>query len=155
MELNHGDLSITAPAFAPGEAIPEQHSSAGDDTSPELRWSGVPDGAVELVLVVHDPDAPLVDGFTHWVATGIDPSSDGLPAGADGGFTAHLNETGEPGYMGPAPPPDHGDHHYFFHLFTVDAPVEGDGLTRRDVLDRIDGHIIEQARVVGTFRNDG
>lgn len=152
MELNHGDLTIEAPAFGPGQPT---HSSAGDDTSPELRWSGVPDAAVELVLVVHDPDAPLVDGFTHWVATGIDPSTDGLPAGADEGFTAHLNEIGEPAYMGPAPPPGHGDHHYFFHLFAVDTPVEGDGLTRRQVLDAIDGHIVEQARTVGTFRDDG
>lgn len=150
MELNHGDLAITFPAFGGCDAIPERFSNAGGDASPELRWTGVPEGTTELVLVVHDPDAPLADGFTHWVATGIDPGSKGLPEGAAEGFTPGLNTVGEPVYMGAAPPPGHGAHHYFFHLFAVDTAVEG-GLDRAAVLDRIDGHIIEQARLVGTY----
>lgn len=151
MKLNHGDLAITSPAFGGCDAIPERFSNASGDTSPELRWTGVPDGTVELVLIAHDPDAPLADGFTHWVATGIDPASSGLPEGASEGFTPGLNTVGEPAYMGAAPPPGHGTHHYFFHLFAVDTAVDG-GLDRATVLDRIDGHIIEQARLVGTYK---
>lgn len=153
MDLNHGDLAITSPAFGPGEAIPDRFSNEAGDTSPELRWTSVPEGTVELVLVVHDPDAPLVDGFTHWVATGIDPSSSGLPEGASDGFRPGLNTVEDDSYMGPAPPPGHGDHHYFFHLFAIDTALEGSSpLTREQVLGQIDGHIIEQARLVGTFR---
>lgn len=151
MDLNHGDLAITSPAFGPGEAIPERFSNAGGDTSPELKWSSVPDGTAELVLVVHDPDAPLVDGFTHWVATGIDPTSTGLAEGTSEGFTPGENTAGQPTYMGPAPPPGHGTHHYFFHLFAVDTTVKGSGPDRDAVLAAIDGHIIEQARLVGTY----
>lgn len=159
MDLNHGDLTISAPAFAFGEAIPAAYSNDQGDTSPELQWTGVPEGTAELVLVVHDPDAPLVDGFTHWVATGIDPATDGLAEGATGGFKPHRNTSGDTGYMGPAPPPGHGPHHYFFHLFAVDSVVDStvgaDGpVTRRDVLAAIEGHVIEQARTVGTFRID-
>ncbi len=156
MDLNHGDLRISAPAFEFDAPIPERFSNAAGDTSPELQWSNVPDGTVELVLVVHDPDAPLADGFTHWVATGIDPSSSGLPEGAQEGFTAGVNTAGSGGYMGPAPPPGHGNHHYFFHLYALDAPLDASGAgTRDEVLERIEGHIIEQARTVGTYRIDG
>ena len=151
-DLNHGDLSITSPAFDHGEAIPARFSNGGEDVSPALRWSGVPDGTVELVLVVHDPDAPLVDGFTHWVATGIDPSGGGLDEGAGDGLTQGQNTMGDDGYMGPAPPEGHGPHHYFFHLFAVDTALDDPRpSTREEVLERIDGHIIEQARLVGTF----
>lgn len=152
MDLNLGDLTIESPAFETGAAIPGKFSNGGGNTSPELRWANVPAGTAELVLVVHDPDAPLVDGFTHWVATGIDPASRGLPEGVSDGFTAGLNSVGDAAYMGPAPPPDHGVHHYFFHLFALDTALDAPSpLTRADVLERIEGHIIEQARTVGTF----
>ncbi len=156
MDLNHGDLSVTLPAIGDHGEIPERFTNAGGDTSPELQWSSVPDGTVELVVIVHDPDAPLVDGFTHWVATGIDPSSSGLPEGAEQGFTSGKNSADAEGYMGPAPPPGHGDHHYFFHLYAVDTAVDGaQPMTRAEVLEAIDGHIIEQARAVGIYRIDG
>jgi Raf kinase inhibitor-like YbhB/YbcL family protein len=154
-DLNLGELTINSPAFGHGEAIPERHSNAGGDTIPELRWSNVPVGTRELVLVVHDPDAPLTDGFTHWVAFGIDPGSDGLEEGATEGYTSGLNSIGDAAYMGPAPPAGHDTHHYFFHLYALDTPLEFDGLPdRASVLEQIDGHIIEQARTVGTYRND-
>ena len=54
--------------------------------------------------------------------------------------------------MGPAPPEGHGVHHYFFHLYALDQPLDDPRpQTRDELLDRIDGHIIEQARLVGTF----
>ena len=63
-----------------------------------------------------------------------------------------VSDFGSDGYGGPAPPPGHGTHHYFFHLYALDAEVgAGPGLTREELLERIDAHIIEQARVVGTF----
>lgn len=153
-DLNLGDLTITSPVFGHGDAIPERHSNAGGDHVPELRWSGIPDGTEELVLVVHDPDAPLTDGFTHWVALGIDPASDGLDEDATGSFISGLNSVGDAAYMGPAPPPGHGTHHYFFHLYALDTTLDKEPLPdRAAVLEAIDGHIIEQARLVGTYEN--
>ena len=152
-DLNLGSLTITSTSFEPGGPIPERFTSAGDDTSPALRWSGVPDGTAELVLVVHDPDAPLVDGFTHWVVHGIDPSVGEVPEGGfpEGSAVTGPNELGDAAYMGPAPPPDHGPHHYFFHLYAIDQPLGDAPLSRPELLDRMEGHILEQARVVGTF----
>ena len=155
-ELNHGDLSIASDAFAPGAPIPAEHAADGDDASPPLSWRAVPEGARELVIVCHDPDAPLVDGFVHWVATGIDPKSAGLGRGATEGFRPGRNTLGEPGWTGMAPPPGHGPHHYFFHLYAIDTTLDGlDSPTRREVLDAIDGHIVEQARLVGTYEKAG
>lgn len=155
-DLNLGDLTVTTDAFAHGGAIPDRHANGADDISPAVSWTGVPDGTAELVLVVHDPDAPLTDGFTHWVVHGLPADSTGIDEGDHGsgaGGTVGKNELGDTAYMGPAPPPGHGDHHYFFHLYAVDQPLGDTPLSRPEVLEAIDGHIIEQARVVGTYAN--
>ena len=152
-DLNLGDLEITAPSLGADGAFPTRFTADGEGTSPELAWTGVPEGTVELALVLHDPDAPLTDGFVHWALHGIDPASPGVPEGGfdDDVVVVGINEVGDCAYTGPAPPPDHGRHHYFFHLYALDLALGDEPLTRRQLLDRIDGHILEQARVVGTY----
>jgi Raf kinase inhibitor-like YbhB/YbcL family protein len=149
--LNLGDLAISSPAFEHHKRIPDVHTADGADTSPELRWTSVPGGTRELVLICHDPDAPLTHGFTHWVLYGIPPGATGLAPGDDR-YTAGRNDFGNEGYGGPAPPPGHGTHHYYFHLYALDSELGMPaGLSRAEVLDRVGDHIIEQARVVGTY----
>ena len=151
-ELNVQDLRISSPAFGHHEAIPDKHTSNGEDVSPPLEWSGVPDGTQSFAVVCHDPDAPLVDGFTHWVAYGIDGTAEGLPEGATD-ITHGPNSMGNHAYNGPAPPPGHGSHHYYFWVYALDSDLELEpGLDRRALLDRIEDHVIEQARLVGTYK---
>jgi Raf kinase inhibitor-like YbhB/YbcL family protein len=153
-KLNVADLKLSSPAFRHHESIPTKHASDGEDVAPELSWSGVPDGTEAFAIVVHDPDAPLVDGFTHWVAYGIAGDTTSLPEGG-GEVTEGVNSTGDSGYMGPAPPPGHGTHHYYFWIYALDEDVElPAGLDRRALLERIEDHVIEQARLVGTYRNE-
>lgn len=150
-ELNVADFRLTSPAFKHHERIPDRHTGDGEDVSPELAWTGVPEGTEALAVVVHDPDAPLVDGFTHWVTYGIPGGAAGLPEGG-AGMTEGTNSTGSTGYFGPAPPPDHGSHHYYFWVYALDDDVALEpGLDRRALTDRIEDHVIEQARLVGTF----
>jgi len=150
-ELNVADLKLRSPAFKHHERIPDRYTGDGEDVAPALEWSGVPDGTQAFAVVVHDPDAPLVDGFTHWVAYGIPGDATGLPEGG-GDATAGKNTFGNAGYGGPAPPPNHGGHHYYFWVYALDQDVELEpGLERRALLDRIQDHVIEQARLVGTF----
>ena len=152
MKFHLGDLSVTSPAFEHGGRIPDEHTTEGEDVSPELVFASIPDGTRELALICHDPDAPLTDGWTHWVIYGIPADAGGIPRGGGTAFTEGLTEAGSQGYAGPAPPPGHGTHHYFFHLYALDAPLgAGPGLTREDLLERIDDHIIEQNRIVGTY----
>jgi hypothetical protein len=153
-KLNVADLKLSSPAFKHHESIPTKHASDGEEVAPELSWSGVPDGTEAFAIVVHDPDAPLVDGFTHWVAYGIAGDTTSLPEGG-GEVTEGVNSTGDSGYMGPAPPPGHGTHHYYFWIYALDEDVElPAGLDRRALLERIEDHVIEQARLVGTYRNE-
>jgi Raf kinase inhibitor-like YbhB/YbcL family protein len=154
-DLNLGDMKITSPDFAPNSDIPKEFTASGENRPPDLHWDHVPEPAVELVLIVHDPDAPLLDGFTHWAVHGIDPTSSGVRNGdfsSRHGGVVDRNSTGEAGYLGPAPPEGHGTHHYFFHLYALDAPLRSDTpVGREELLRLMDGHIIEQARLVGTF----
>jgi Raf kinase inhibitor-like YbhB/YbcL family protein len=153
-ELNVADLRINSPAFAGHKRIPERHTGDGEDVSPALEWTGVPEGTRSFAVVVHDPDAPLVDGFTHWVAYGIPGDASGLPEGAQDGVVQGTNSMGNSGYMGPAPPPGHGPHHYYFWIYALDDDLQLEpGLDRRALLDRIEDHVIEQARVIGTYEH--
>ena len=154
MKLNLGDLTLSCAAFEDGERIPDKHTSNGEDTSPALSWDHVPDGTQSFALVCHDPDAPLIDGFTHWLLYNIAGDATGLEHGASGKYTSGQNDFGNAGYKGPAPPPGHGTHRYFFHLFALDSDLNLEpGLSRRELLERIDEHVIEQARIVGTYSN--
>jgi len=150
---NLGDLAIRSDAFPVHQAIPERHSGDGEDVSPALEWSGVPSGTRSLAVVVHDPDAPLVDGFTHWVTYNIPCDATGVREGDDSA-TAGVNSFGNQRYNGPAPPPRHGPHHYYFWVYALDAELALEpGLDRRELLARIEDHVIEQARVIGTYEH--
>jgi Raf kinase inhibitor-like YbhB/YbcL family protein len=154
-ELNVAELTVSSPAFQHHAPIPDRHAYAEDNVSPALEWTGVPDGTVAFAVVVHDPDAPLVDGFTHWVAYGIPGDATGIPEGGDVPKQGN-SSFGEAGYGGPAPPPDHGTHHYYFWVYALDEDLDLEpGLDRSELLDLIEDHVIEQARLVGTYRNDG
>ena len=152
-KLNVQDLSIRSEAFEGHGKIPERHTSDGEDVAPALEWSGVPEGTQSFALVCHDPDAPLVDGFTHWVAYNISGDAGGLPEGGEGA-THGVNSVGNEGYNGPAPPPGHGRHHYYFWVYALDEDLGLEpGLDRRALLERIEDHVIEQARTIGTYEH--
>jgi Raf kinase inhibitor-like YbhB/YbcL family protein len=153
-KLNVADLKIKSPAFEGHKRIPDKHTSNGENVAPPLEWSGAPEGTRAYALVVHDPDAPLVEGFTHWVAYGIPAETTSLPEGGEGPVQG-LNSMGEEGYTGPAPPPGHGPHHYYFWVYALDEDLElPPGLDRRALLTQIEDHVIEQARVIGTYSNE-
>ena len=152
-KLNVQDLSIKSPAFDAHEPIPERHTGDGEDVAPALEWSGVPERTRSFAVVVHDPDAPLVDGFTHWVAYNIPGDAQGLPEGGEGA-THGVSSFGSEGYNGPAPPPGHGPHHYYFWVYALDEDLGLDpGLDRRALHERIEDHVIEQARIIGTYEH--
>jgi Raf kinase inhibitor-like YbhB/YbcL family protein len=154
VKLHLGDLAIASPSFEAGGPIPAEHTGDGADVSPEVTWRAIPSGTRQLALVCHDPDAPLTYGFTHWVVYGIPPDVSGIGQGGGSAFTEGQNDFGKSGYLGPAPPPGHGTHYYYFHLYALDAALEAAaGLTRGELLERIDDHIIEQARLVGTYQH--
>ncbi len=112
---------LTSTAFAPGRPIPRAYTCDGADVSLPLRWSGVPHGTKELVLVMRDPDAPG-GNFIHWAVAGIAPGTSGVAAGrAPALGTAGRNSYGTLGYRGPCPPAGPA-HHYVISLTALASP---------------------------------
>ena len=118
-------IEFTTPDFKDGGAIPAALTCDGEGKPPTLAWRAVPPGAVELVLIVEDPDAK--DGtFTHWTAWGIAGAS-GSGLAAHGQFPAGLkegkNSAGKLGWAPPCPPKGDDAHHYTFTLYALPEGV--------------------------------
>ena len=150
MKIHLGTLTITSSAFRHGERIPDRYADGNNPVLPPLSWTGAPEGTASFALVVHDPDAPTTYGFTHHVLYNIPATATELTPQTSA--TAGSNTAGADAYLAPAPPPGHGHHSYYFELYALDADLAlPAGLGRAELLARIDDHIIEQARIVGTY----
>jgi hypothetical protein len=144
-------FQLTSPAFAAGADIPRKYTCDGEDVSPPLEWSGAPDDAPALALIVDDPDAR---GWIHWVVLDMDGvQSGGLPEGFSASPDAPpqgTNDFGRLGWGGPCPPS--GTHRYRFTLFALDAAIELPGApTAEDVRAAMDGHVIDQAELIASY----
>jgi hypothetical protein len=155
-------MKIESSAFSPGQPIPQKYAQDGQNVSPPLRWSGVPASARELVLLVEDPDAPkpFPNPFIHWVLYKIPPSTTALHEGVltektlamPNGAMQGQNSAGKIGYVGPAPPPGHGPHHYHFKLLALDTELSVAPALDRDALKVLMAeHIVDQTELVGTY----
>ena len=156
-------FEITSPSFAAMGEIPRRHTCEGEDVSPELRWSGVPEGTRSLVLIVDDPDAPDPAAprmtWVHWVLYDIPTDAGGLaeavavselPAGTRQG----RNDWKRTGYGGPCPPI--GRHRYFHKLYALSEPLGDLGEPRKAEVERaMQGKVLGQAELVGTYQKGG
>jgi hypothetical protein len=151
-------LTLSSPAFRPGEPIPRKHTCEGEDVSPPLTWAGVPAGTRSLALVIDDPDAPDPAApkrvFVHWVVVDLprtatklaeDAARRGLPAGAHQG----RNDWDKATYGGPCPPI--GRHRYFHKLYALDVELDLAQPTKAELLAAIEGHVLAQAELIGTY----
>lgn len=155
-------LSITSPVFGNGGVIPPKYTCDGErGLSPALKFSGVPEGAVSLALLADDPDIPSVfkqqrgiDSFDHWTLFNLPPETAGIAEGQSAGVRG-LNSAGGYTYTGPCPPPEYepSEHRYFFRLYALDAMLPlSEGATKQEVLDAMEGHVIESAELVGRYK---
>lgn len=145
-------MEVTSAAFEPGDRIPERYGHDADNISPPLEWSEVPESAAELALLCEDPDAPQ-GTFVHWVLSGIPPSVTGIAegVGTPGQAVPGVNDFGELGWGGPAPPPGDGPHRYVFTLFAASEPLElKPGATARDLRDALAGNELARGELVAT-----
>ena len=152
MPLFIDKLAVSSPDFKNLGPIPENFSADGGNDTPRIEFDGAPEGTVEFAVIVNDPDAPLAQGFTHWVVYGIPADARSIDL-TTAGVRQGPNGLGSAAYFGPQPPVGHGEHHYYFFLYALNAPVQGEP-TREEFLERYADSIIEQARTVGVFRRD-
>jgi len=152
------EIELVSSAFQKRGNIPKNYTGEGNDVSPPLSWSNVPEGTRSFALICHDPDAPLVTpgayGFVHWVLYNIPASVTQLAEG-ETNYTGGANNFGSTGYGGPMPPEGHGIHHYFFWILALD--VESDfetGLSMEELLKAIEPNVIGMNRLVGTYSRE-
>lgn len=151
-------LILESPAFPPEGVIPVSYTCEGADISPELRWSGAPEGTKSLALIVDDPDAPDPAApkmtYVHWVLFNIPPDVVGLPENVKQlppGTREGLNDFGRTSYGGPCPPI--GTHRYYFKLYALDAVLDMAGTPKKPkLLEAMEGHVLAEASLMGTYR---
>jgi len=149
-------LKITSSAFSEGGMIPRKYTCDGPDVSPDLAWSGIPDGTRSLALICDDPDAP-VGTWVHWVLFNLPAAATGLPEGVasdatlQNGASHGTNDFRRLGYGGPCPPG--GTHRYFFKLYALDTPLRLEsGATKAQLESAMAGHILGEAQLMGKYK---
>jgi Raf kinase inhibitor-like YbhB/YbcL family protein len=149
-------MELRSAAFDSGNNIPRKYTCDGDNISPPLNWRSVPDETEVFVLICDDPDAPR-GPFVHWILYDLpadirrlekDVPQDGQLA--SGGVQGR-NSSGKIGYTGPCPPQGPA-HHYHFRLYALDKALGlSTGATRQQVLDRIEGHVLDSTELLGLY----
>jgi len=146
-------MEITSSGIDASGKLLRQYTADGDNINPPLTFSQIPDQTASLVLIVEDPDAPN-GTFTHWIVYDMSPGTMQI---VDGNMPltgkCAINDFGNAKYDGPAPPS--GMHRYFFKLYALDTTLNlAEGAKKQDVLDAMEGHIIETAEIVGTYASN-
>jgi Raf kinase inhibitor-like YbhB/YbcL family protein len=147
-----GNLKLTSSAFSDGGEIPRECGYKHGNEEPPLSSSGIPEGTKSLALIMDDPDAmePAGKVWVHWVAWNIEPTTTELENLTTEGMTEGMTDFGKAGYGGPAPPDKR--HTYVFKLYALDTKLDlPDKSTKADVEKAMEGHIIEQTQLTGTY----
>jgi Raf kinase inhibitor-like YbhB/YbcL family protein len=144
-------MRLTSTAFSEGGEIPNAYTSDGKNISPPLAWSGVPDNARSLALIVDDPDAPN-GSWVHWVLVDLPPTTTELPEGVSKlpGGRIGVNDWKRAEWGGPAPPK--GRHRYQFKLYALDRELGLAKPTQHELEAAMAGHVLAETKLTGTYQ---
>ncbi len=150
-------IEVTSSAIQEGATIPKKYTGDGEDVSPPLAWSAPPAGTQSLALICEDPDAPR-GTWTHWVLFNLPADLRQLPEHVPtdpvlkNQARQGKNDFGKIGYGGPAPPKGK-PHRYFFKLCALDTALSlKEGATRSQLLQAMEGHVLDQGQLMGTYQ---
>jgi Raf kinase inhibitor-like YbhB/YbcL family protein len=151
-------VSVLSTTFKADGPIPVKCAYAGcggENVSPQLSWSNVPEGTKSFALICFDPDAPTGSGFYHWIVANIPASvtsiaENTVPSGAVQGS----NDYGESQYGGPCPPTGDSAHRYHFTVYALDTPsIPGAGptMTGARLVFSMRGHLLAKGTLTGMY----
>jgi len=141
-------MQITSSAFKHNGKIPSKYTCDGEDVNPDLSISGILENTKTLALIMHDPDAPVEGGWTHWVVFNI-PVTDNIAENSVPGKEG-FNSFKQTAWGGPCPPS--GTHRYFFYVYALDTELTLDSSpTKADVEKAMENHILEKAELMGLY----
>jgi Raf kinase inhibitor-like YbhB/YbcL family protein len=153
-------LTLASPAFSQQGDIPTRYTCEGEDISPPLSWSDVPEGTQSFTLIVDDPDAPDPKAprmtWVHWVLYNLPATACALPEGMNlealpVGTKEGWNGWKRIGYGGPCPPI--GRHRYFHKLYALDTALPDLRKPTKPQLEKaMAGHVLAQAELIGTYK---
>ena len=144
-------MRLTSDAFSDGSEIPRECGYKNGNEKPELVLTEIPKGTMSLALIMDDPDAMGAVGkvWVHWVMWNIRSNTAAIGNDSANG-TEGMTDFGEVGYGGPAPPDKR--HTYVFKLYALDSELDlPDKSTKADVEKAMEGHILEQTILEGTY----
>jgi len=143
-------ITVSAPAFAAGKAIPTQFAYKQQNLSPELRIGNVPANAKSLVLIVDDPDASM-GLWTHWLVWNLPANTTDIPEGKlPPNAVQGKNNFGNVRFDGPAPP--FGTHRYFFHVYALNTVIALPAGSSRSALEAaMKGHVVGEGETYGVY----
>lgn len=153
--LGKGGFRVTSPAFEDGEALdPSFTADEEDAVAPPLEWTAPPADALELALVVEDPDAPTSEPFCHWLVWGLRAQQGKLLEGETPprvGKNSFRNSE----WLLPDPPTGDGPHDYVFQLFALDTGVAlMPGAGRAELVEAMKGHVVAAAVITATYERN-
>jgi Raf kinase inhibitor-like YbhB/YbcL family protein len=159
-------FTLSSSSFKDGALLPKKMAGdnkanpncVGENVSPELSWKNAPAGTVSYALIMTDPEGRNGLGVDHWHAYGIPAAvtsfAEGETTKNSDKYVGGVGTAKQTHYMGPCTPPG-APHHYTFVLVATDLDAKAlpPGLTRLDLLAKLDGHVKGAAGLVGLFKN--
>ena len=154
-------IQVTSSDFNNKGTIPDIHACSfiGEDKSPALSFSNLPNGTQSIAVIMFDPDAPDKN-FVHWIIFNIPANNPNLNQGLslnatlENGIKQGTNGTEQIGYFGPCPPPKE-NHRYIFKTFALDTVLDLEGGAIKNELQKaMKGHIIGRGKLLGFFKNN-
>ena len=149
-ESKKNNMNISSLVFEHNSLIPAKYTCDGENISPSLRISEVPEDAKSLVLTVDDPDAPG-GTWLHWTVWNINSQTDDIAEGSTPeGAAEGKTDFGKLGWGGPCPPS--GTHRYFFKLYALGTVLNlAAGAELRELQNAMEGHILDKAELIGLY----
>ena len=148
-----------------GQATNRQYANSfgchGENVSPELHWENAPAGTQAFAVTIYDKDAPTGSVFWHWTIFNIPAAANGVKSDAGNpakglapeGSIQINNDAGQPGYMGPCPPPG-PIHEYLVTVYALKSKLPLDKTASSALAGfYLNSNVIEKASIVFYAQN--